>query len=185
MPIDYSKWDRLAASLSDGSESNSSSSPEREVLEGGFAALTQEATLDDVETEKRQIQRFVSLHPCPDEAKVTAWVRGALGAGLLDTTQDPLRRALQGFGYDVKHFDYDAFQCMWKAAGQDMDKDAQRVVGEMLSAKGGLRCMQLNYYVFMFALGGQYFYRGPRPAAVRGYPRMLEFWWHGIGEWQM
>jgi len=124
----------------------------------------------------------MSQHPCPGKAEVTEWAQDALHAGLLDTTEEPLHAGVHGCGYDTQHFDYLAFQRMWEAVGQDTEKEMQRAVGEMLSTKG-LRCMQLNYYVFRLALRGQHFYSGPKPLAVRSHPRMLEFWWDGIGEW--
>ena len=181
MPTDYSKWERLAASLGESSEEGSSS-PESEELEDDITTLPLET---EAEMENRQLRLFVSRHPCPGKAKVAEWAQDALHAGLLDKTQEPLHASLRGCEFDMKHLDYDAFRRMWEAAGQEDEKQTQRAVGEMLSAKGGLHCMQLNYYVFRFALRGQYFYRALKPPAVRAYPRVLEFWWDGIGEWRV
>jgi len=182
MPIDYSKWDRLAASLGASSEEGSSGS-ESEELESDITTVPPGA-MSEAEAEKWQLRLFLSQHPCPGTAEVTEWAQDALHAGLLDTTEEPLRAGVVGCGYDAQHFDYLAFRRMWEAVGQDTEKEMQRAVGEMLSTKG-LRCMQLNYYVFRFALRGQYFYGGPKPLAVRSHPRILEFWWDGIGEWRV
>jgi len=185
MPIDYSKWDRLAASLDECSEDGSGSTPKSQQLESGFA-LGPVAPFPHhkTEMEKRQLRLYVSRHPCPDRDKVTEWAQDARHAGALDTTQEPLHAVLHGCRFDIRHFDYEAFRAMWEAVGQDVEKETQRAVGERLSAKGGLCCMQLNYYVFKFALRGQYFYRAPKPLAVWSHPRALEFWWDGIGEWR-
>ena len=183
MPIDYSKWDRLAASLGECSEEGSSS-PESEEPDSDIATLSLE-NAPQAEMENRQLRLFVSRHPCPGKAEVTQWAEDALHAGLLDTTEEPLHAGLHGCGFDMQHFDYDAFRRMWEAVGQDTEKEKQQAVGKMLSAKGGLRCMQLNYYVFRFALRGQYFYRAPKPMALRARPRVLEFWWDGIGDWRV
>ena len=180
MPIDYSKWDRLAASLDECSEDGgSSSTPKSQQLESGFALMPLAPfPHHKTEMEKRQLRLYVS------RAKVTEWAQDARHAGALDTTQEPLHTVLHGWRFDIRHFDYEAFRAMWEAAGQDVEKETQRAVGERLSAKGGLCGMQLNYYVFKFALRGQYFYRAPKPLAVWSHPRALEFWWDGIGEWR-
>ena len=96
-----------------------------------------------------------------------------------------MRGALAECPGGLQDFDYEAFQKMWQAGGQETEKEALREIGEALNGKGGFACMQLNFYVFSFALRGNDFISGTKPLVVNCYPRDIEMNWHGIGIWQM
>ena len=185
MPIDYSKWDSLVIS-------DSSSSEEEDVHEnqgnGNSPSAENPGVPDHIQElcvqEARQLRHFLTTHPCPTKESVTAWVLEAFEPHSASENCQRLHRALQECQGQSHDFEYEAFQKMWQAGGQETEKEMLQAVGKALNSKGGFACMQLNFYVFNFALRGNDFYSGTKPFAVNCYPRNIEMFWHGIGSWQ-
>ena len=185
MPVDYSKWDSLV--VSDSSDCDDEAVHESQgsgsSRSAGNAALPDR--IQELAAEKaRELRRFLCTHPCPSNATVTAWVLKVFELSPIDETGQRLRHALQECRGRFEDFEYEAFQKMWLAGGQQNETKVLRQVGEALNSKGGFACMQLNFYVFSFALRGHEFISGPKPLVVNCYPRDIEMCWHGIGLWQ-
>lgn len=176
MPIDYSRWDNLVVSDddTDGDEASSGTTDTEDALvldlasDGNCDAPARTWTLEaQVAKEEAQVRWFVRRCPCPDEAKVLAWLALDLHVGALS------------------HFSYSCYHRLWHAAGQSFGKQVQRSVGQDLYARGGIDCMRLHFYMLSYAWRGEYFYpaAADRPIGVLGYHRSVEFAWHGIGSW--
>ena len=89
----------------------------------------------------------------------TAWVLKAFEAHSASENCQRLHRALQECQGQSHDFEYEAFQKMWQAGGQETEKEMLQEVGKALNSKGGFACMQLNFYVFYFALRGNDLFR--------------------------
>lgn len=176
MPIDYSRWDNLVVSDddTDGDEASSGTTDTEDALvldlasDGNCDAPARTWTLEaQVAKEEAQVRWFVRRCPCPDEAKVLAWLALDLHVGALS------------------HFSYSCYHRLWHAAGQSFGKQVQRSVGQDLYARGGIDCARLHFYMLSYAWRGEYFYpaAADRPIGVLGYHRSVEFAWHGIGSW--
>ena len=142
MPQGAPPRDQLKEANSDGSEDDESSNAS--------------AHGEDVEIarEKAETRAFVRRCPCPQEARVLAWLEDAVGPepGKLDRTQRPLQTVLQALDLHtdaLSNFSYESFHSLWHAAGQYPDAAVQRSVGQDLHAKGGIgldatSCRTLN-----------------------------------------
>ena len=188
MPVDYSKWDKFVVSDSDDSAETASSGQDRDA--GESHRPTAKAPPPDrlqelAAEEQRALRRFLCAHPCPSKSAITAWLQEVFGASPMGETGRCLRGALTECPGGLQDFDYEAFQKMWQAGGQETEKETLREVGEALNGKGGFACMQLNFYVLSSALRGHDFISGAKPLVVNCYPRYIEMIWHDIGIWQM
>ena len=184
MPVDYSKWDSLIVGDSSEDEEAVGRGQDSGHSPPAMTALVPDRLQELAAEETRELRCFLCSHPCPSKANVTAWSLAIFGGSSPGETGRRLRCTLQECAGRLQDFDYDAFQTMWQAGGQENQDNALREVGEALNSKGGFACMQLNFYMFSFALRGNDFIQGTKPLVVNCYPRNIEMAWHGIGTWQ-
>ena len=133
---------------------------------------------------RKKLRLFLSEHPCPTRSIVEPWVETIFGSTEPSGPFLDMRDFLLGLDCSLEMFDYGALQRMWKAGGQDCERQMLREVGEALNRKGGMACMRLHYYLLDFALLDPFFVKGDLPKAVKQYPRDIEVAWEGIGSWK-
>ena len=150
-----------------------------------------DCSLEDIHLDKlfftamqKKLRLFLSEHPCPSRANVESWVETIFGSTEPSEPFLDLRDFLLGLDCGLEMFDYAALEMMWKAGGQDGEKQMLREVGEALDQKGGMACMRLHYYLLDFALLDSFFVEGDLPKAVKQYLRDIEVAWDGIGLWK-
>jgi hypothetical protein len=183
--IDYSSDDKNASS----DEGNAS-------LPTAMRPVTSPELEAEVREELAQLGSFVARHPCPCEEAVTRWLLASSlraeqpGADIEDPRNRTLAWLLASQNWSPRAascFHYPSFQQLWHAPQHErsLARKQQRRAGRELERRGGLKGMQLHYYMIHYAMTGEELLPGARkPMPVHGYANQLQKAWDGIGDWR-
>jgi hypothetical protein len=130
---------------------------------------------DTVEEEKAYTNKFCKENTFPSYRKMSK---------LMDTVakvRPDMAGKIMEWGCEYGEFNH---ECCKKMYDSGFDKAVCREMGEIIHQRGGFQAMWANFYILCWFSPCGWEARKYENMVLTSAPKMLEYHWDGIGDWQ-
>jgi len=124
--------------------------------------------------EHMRLKQFVESHPWPPRQK------------MLEFLDNPPNSFQLKFKNEIQFYDHGMAKALYTAASAPDEKETMKNIRQIGYHLKDHRIQLFHLYCVLAVMQGDTFFPGEdKETVTRGYPKLMEFCWDGVGEWRM